>query len=380
MPATQTVRFMRDAHGARIAYAVAGQGPLILCPAWWVSHVERDWEHPGFRRFFGRLADGFRVVRYDRPGTGLSDRDVPPRTQTDEVQLLAMLADALGDVQFSIFALSCGGPIALTYAAEHQDRVRRLCLYGSYARGTDVASPELRDAIVNFVNAHWGLGSDALTAMLFPGASPQEFETFSRNQRDWASATKAAELLRLSCDMTATDALPRVRTESLIIHRREDRTIPLEAGRRLAAELPQARFIMMEGKVHLPWIDGDAIADMVHAFFAGNEAIASASPPTPGCRLEEANRELVVDGRREPLTRLEYAVMLALIRASGRVVTRDEMLATIWNTPFTGSNKVEAVVRSLRKKLGSFAPSIETVTGHGYRFGGWKRKTTKSEE
>jgi DNA-binding response OmpR family regulator len=49
------------------------------------------------------------------------------------------------------------------------------------------------------------------------------------------------------------------------------------------------------------------------------------------------------------------------------------MLAAIWNTPFTGSNKVDAVVRSLRRKLGPFAPSIETVTGHGYRFGGWKR-------
>jgi pimeloyl-ACP methyl ester carboxylesterase len=79
------------------AYAVVGEGPLILCPAWWVSHLERDWEHPGFRQFFARLAEGFRVVRYDRPGTGLSDRDVPPRTQASEVQLLATVADALGD-------------------------------------------------------------------------------------------------------------------------------------------------------------------------------------------------------------------------------------------------------------------------------------------
>jgi pimeloyl-ACP methyl ester carboxylesterase len=369
----QAIRFIRDTSGARIAYAVVGEGPLVLCPAWWVSHVERDWEHPGFRRFFTRLADGFRVVRYDRPGTGLSDRDVPPRTQAAEVLLLAMLADALGDTQFSMFAVSCAGPVALTYAATHQERVRRLCLYGSYVSGADVATPDLRDALANLVKAHWGIGSDALTAMLLPGASPQESETFSRNQRDWSSAPKAAELLRLSCDMSAVDVLPRVCTESLIIHRREDRTIPLEAGRRLAAELPQARFMILDGRVHLPWIDGDAIADTVHSFLAGKEAFAAASSPAPGCRLDEGSRELVLDGRHEPTTRLEYGVMLALIRASGRVVTRDHMLAEIWNTPFTGSNKVEAVVRSLRKKLGPFAPSIETVTGHGYRFAGWKR-------
>jgi len=368
----QAVRFIRDINGARIAYAVVGEGPLVLCPAWWVSHVERDWEHPGFRSFFTRLADGFRVVRYDRPGTGLSDRDVPPRTQAAEVRLLAMLADALGDAQFSMFAVSCAGPVALSYAARHQERVRRLCLYGSYASGSDIATPELRDALANLVKARWGLGSDALTAILLPGASPQESETFSRNQRDWSNAPKAAELLRLSCNMSAMDLLPRVRTESLIIHRRDDRTIPLEAGRRLAAELPQARFMILDGGVHLPWIDGDAIADMVHSFLTGKEATASL--PASGCRLDEGGRELVLDGRHEPTTRLEFGVMRALLRASGRVVTRDEMLAEIWHTPFTGSNKIEAVVRSLRKKLGPFAPSIETVTGHGYRFAGWKRQ------
>lgn len=376
MAVSQTIRFIRDKSGARIAYAVSGEGPLILCPAWWVSHIERDWEHPGFRRFFSRLTDGFRVVRYDRPGTGLSDRDVPPRTQAAEVLLLTTLADALGDNQFSMLAISCAGPVALTYAAAHQDRIRRLCLYGSYASGSDVAPPEVRDALIDLVTAHWGLGSDTLTAMLLPGATAEQFEAFSGNQREWASASKAAELLRLSCDMSAVEVLPHVRSEALILHRRDDRTVALEAGRRLAAGLPQARFVVLDGKVHLPWIDGDEIADMVHSFLAGKE-VSATSPRRAsafGCRLDEGNRELVLEGRRERTTPLEFDLMSALIRAKGRVMTRDEMLAKIWNTPFAGSNKVEAVVRSLRKKLGPFAPSIETVTGHGYRFDGWKRK------
>ena len=373
MSAEQAIRFVRDTSGARIAYATVGEGPLILCPAWWVSHVERDWQHAGFRRFFTRLAGGFRVVRYDRPGTGLSDRDVPPRTQADEVQLLATLADALGDSQFSIFAVSCAGPVALTYAATHQERIRRLCLYGSYAKGADIAAPDLRDALDNLVKAHWGLGSMALTAIFLPGASPQESEDFSRNQRDWANAPQAAQLLRLSCEMDAVDVLSHVRTEALVIHRRKDRAIPLEAGQRLAAELPHARLMTLDGDIHLPWIDGDAIADTVHSFLAGKEVPAATSTSLSGCWLDEANREIVLDDQRRPTTRLEYAVMLTLIHASGRVVTRDEMLAEIWNTPFAGSNKVDAVIGSLRKKLGLFAASIETVTGHGYGFRGWKK-------
>jgi DNA-binding response OmpR family regulator len=190
---------------------------------------------------------------------------------------------------------------------------------------------------------------------------------------------RPAHIARLDASESRTGPLDRharvVPAEALVIHRRRDRAIPLEAGERLAAELPRARLITLDGDIHLPWIDGDAIADTVHSFLAGNETLAAASPPAAGCRLDEANGELVVNGRHEPTTRLEYAVMLALIRASGRVVTRDEMLAEIWNTSFTGSNKVDAVVRSLRKKLDSFAPSIETVTGHGYRFRGWKRRT-----
>ncbi len=372
----QAIRFLRDASGARVAYAVVGEGPLIVCPAWWVSHVERDWEHPGFRRFFTRLAECFRVVRYDRPGTGLSDRDVPPRTQESEIQLLAALANALGNVRFSIFAVSCAGPVALSYAATHPDRIDRLCLYGSFGRGSDVVPPELRDALIDLVTAHWGFGSEALTAIFLPGASAEEFEIFSRNQRDWASGSTAAELLRLACSMDAMHVLPRVRTETLVLHRREDRLIPIEAGRRLAAALPQARFLSLEGKVHPPWIGGDATADIVHSFFAGEEPRASipATLPRPDCRLDEANRELVLEGRREHTTPLEYRVMLMLIRASGRVVAREEMLAEVWRTSVAGSNKIEAIVRSLRRKLGAFAPSIETVTGHGYRFSGWKRR------
>jgi len=218
----------------------------------------------------------------------------------------------------------------------------------------------------------------ALAAIFLPNGSAQEIESFSSNQVDWASGPKAAELLRLACQMSAVDMLARVRAQTLIIHRREDRLIPLEAGRRLAAGLPQARFITLEGRAHPLWVDGVAIVDTVHAFFAGQERVAIATSPirsVSSCRLDEANRELILEGRREPTTPLEYEVMLALIRASSREVTRDEMLAEIWGTSFAGSNKIEAVIRSLRKKLGAFAPSIETVTGHGYRFSGWKRSS-----
>jgi hypothetical protein len=47
-----TIRFIRESTGNNIAYAVHGAGPLVICPPWWISHVEKDWSHPPFRAFF----------------------------------------------------------------------------------------------------------------------------------------------------------------------------------------------------------------------------------------------------------------------------------------------------------------------------------------
>ena len=75
MPGAPQVRFFDDPAGHRVAYASHGSGPPLVFTAWWVSHVENDWEHPGYRAFFEALGRYHQVIRYDRPGAGLSDRD-----------------------------------------------------------------------------------------------------------------------------------------------------------------------------------------------------------------------------------------------------------------------------------------------------------------
>jgi hypothetical protein len=75
-----------------------------------------------------------------------------------------------------------------------------------------------------------------------------------------------------------------------------------------------------------------------------------------------------------PLTKLEFGVMKYLAAHTGRVVTRDELLQNVWEQSFGGSNVVDAVVKSLRKKLGSFGSALETVIGHGYRFTGFSQR------
>ncbi|HEX6025924.1 MAG TPA: hypothetical protein VFZ00_28290, partial [Solirubrobacter sp.] len=72
----QELRFC-SVPGGRVAYATAGSGPPLVIPALWISHVELEWEFPEFRSFVSTLADTHTVIRYDRLGTGLSDRTAP---------------------------------------------------------------------------------------------------------------------------------------------------------------------------------------------------------------------------------------------------------------------------------------------------------------
>jgi hypothetical protein len=89
----------------------------------------------------------------------------------------------------------------------------------------------------------------------------------------------------------------------------------------------------------------------------------------PDGLLDCAARELVLNGRRVGLTRLEFGVMEFLYRRPGEAVPRHSLLANVWEQSYDGGgNVVDVVIRGLRKKLGERASLVETVHGVGYRF------------
>lgn len=384
------VRFFKARSGNSVAYVRQGEGPLVVCPSWWVSNAEKDWGHPSFRRFFARLGEAVTLVRYDRPGVGLSDPWPDGGTLEAEADLLDDLTAELAADRYGLFATSCGGPTAILHAARNPGRVDRICFYGSYAEGPAICPKTVQDAVVSAVEAHWGLGSRAMADIFFPDADRALLDAFARYQRDSAPAAVAAELLRLTYAMDARPFLDRVAAETLVIHRRGDRAIPFDCARVLAAGLAGGRLIALEGRAHPPWVEGDEIAALANAFLRGREVssgpapqVASepaVAPDAEAARLDAGNRCLVIAGRRIGLTPLEFAVMREFARLPNQVVTRDHLLETVWQRAFEGSNRVDAVIRGLRRKLGAYAPSIETVIGHGYRFVGWTRERRAKAE
>jgi pimeloyl-ACP methyl ester carboxylesterase/DNA-binding CsgD family transcriptional regulator len=290
----QTIRFC-ELDGSRIAYASVGEGPLLLFGGRWVSHLEEEWEDPRLRTFVEELARTHRVVRYDRLGAGLSDRTpaTPPKVEADARQLAAVL-DACGEPRATIFACSCAGTAAARFATDAPERVERIVFFGAYAARDDIPAATRR-SIVDLVRVNWQLAAQMLAGLLEPHASGDEIAALSRYLRHSADPGAAAAFLELDLTADARPFLPRVTAPALVLHRRDDRTVPLGRGREVASLLPNARFATVAGGAHLPWV-GDR-RDVLRALagFLGSDP-ATAGDDTPLSRREVEVLRLVAAG------------------------------------------------------------------------------------
>jgi pimeloyl-ACP methyl ester carboxylesterase/DNA-binding CsgD family transcriptional regulator len=241
--------------GQRVAYATVGDGPLLVMPSWWVSHIVEDWRDAGFREFIETLARRYRVVRYDRLGTGLSDRERRADTLTldHEVALLETVVDVFSPRALSLFGISCGAPTSAVFTVRHPELVDRVVMFGAYANGRALGPAEAVAAITELVRSSWGLGSRILVDIFTPDAPPERRRALAAYQRAAATPETAAELMRLVYEYDARDALSAMRVPTLVVHRDHDRAIPVRAGREVAGLLPGAQLVTIPGDAHLPW-------------------------------------------------------------------------------------------------------------------------------
>jgi pimeloyl-ACP methyl ester carboxylesterase/DNA-binding CsgD family transcriptional regulator len=270
MRTSSEIRFF-SVGARRVAYEMRGSGAPLVAPAWWVSHLELDWQSERFRRFWEALADGHTLIRYDRIGVGMSDRAIRDSDLTldGDVATLRALLDHLDLERVSLLGGSSGGCAASAFAAAFPERVERLVLYGANPDGAAITSPDVADAIVAAVRAHWGIGSRLLSDLFLGDAEPAEREWFARFQRAAASAETAAALLRLVYRLDVRAHLPLVRAPALVVHRRDDRAVPYALGRRVAAAIPGATFVPLPGSAHFPWHgDADSVVRVIRQALA----------------------------------------------------------------------------------------------------------------
>jgi pimeloyl-ACP methyl ester carboxylesterase/DNA-binding CsgD family transcriptional regulator len=228
-------------------------------PSTWLTHLERDRRSPVWRHWLEELGRSHTVVRFDERGCGLSDHDVDDLSPAAWLADLEAVVDAVGLERFDLLGISQAGPTAIEYAVDHPDRVRRLVLYGTYLRGRLRRSEDERreaDMLVALAGVGWGRAASptfrrAFAAMFLPDGSPEQLDWFVDLQRASCSPETAARIRRARGAVDVADLAPRVSVPTLVIHARDDAVVPFEEGRLVAASIPGARFVPIEGRNHI---------------------------------------------------------------------------------------------------------------------------------
>jgi pimeloyl-ACP methyl ester carboxylesterase/DNA-binding CsgD family transcriptional regulator len=260
----QRIHHLLVSGGTKVSYAVAGSGPALVYLPGWVSHLELGWALRAERRFYEALADGRTLVRYDRPGCGLSGPAPSADLVTVEMEVLSAVIQAIGVEQVDLLGTSLSAPLAVKWAAAHPENVTRLVLYGGWVRGDRIAAPKIREHVLGLVEQHWGLGSEVLTEIFAPDADAAFRAAFSAHQRASASADTARRTLAAGYALDVTGDLPLVDAPTAVIHRQDDRAVPLAEGRRLATGIPGATMTVLPGRAHIPFVgDIDALVDAI---------------------------------------------------------------------------------------------------------------------
>jgi DNA-binding SARP family transcriptional activator/pimeloyl-ACP methyl ester carboxylesterase len=256
----QQIHFCTAADGVRIAYAVAGEGPVLVKAANWLSHLEFDWDSPVWRHWLAGLTRHHTLVRYDERGCGLSDWDVEDFSVDAMVGDLESVIDDLGLERFPLLGVSQGGPVAIAYAVRHPEKVSHLILYGTYARGRfnrDYSPEEAKtgQTLLSLIELGWGQDNPAFrqffTTLFMPEAKAEQMNWFNDLQRVSTSPEVAVRLERAFFGIDVSQLVPKVSVPTLVLHGRDDGIVAFEEGRQLAARIPGARFVALDSKNHI---------------------------------------------------------------------------------------------------------------------------------
>jgi pimeloyl-ACP methyl ester carboxylesterase/DNA-binding CsgD family transcriptional regulator len=259
VPVKHETRFCTSFDGVGLAYAIEGDGPPLVKASNWMTHLDYERQSPVWRHWVRELSRGHTLIRYDERGCGLSDRQFDGAPTLDTyVGDLSAVVNAAGLERFALLGLSGGGPTAIAYAARHPERVSRLVLYGTWARGRylrDEGETERSQLLTELIRLGWGGTVPAFrqvfSSIYIPSAGEEQKRWYDELQQASSSGEMAARLWQSRNSTDIRETARRITQPALVVHARDDGAVPYEEGRRLASLLPDARFVTLESDNHI---------------------------------------------------------------------------------------------------------------------------------
>lgn len=327
--------------GVNIAYQVVGEGPLdLVFVMGWVSHLEYFWQDPSFARFLLRLASFSRLILFDKRGTGLSDRVPLNELPTLEQRMTDVQAvmNAVGSERAALLGVSEGGPMCGLFAATYPERTTALVMIGTYAKRIQSedypwAPTEKEHArLLEEVRKNWGGPVGIKERAPSVADDPQFRDWWATYLRMGASPSAALALTQMNAEIDLRHVLPSIHVPTLVLHRSDDPCLPVGGGRYVASRIPGAKFVELEGKDHLPFVDDqDAILDRIEEFLTGArpERQIDRVLTTLLCLLFEADSPTSIERQQNiELFRTYARRELALFKGKQMAMSEATLLAT----------------------------------------------------
>jgi len=257
-----------------IAYQVTGDGPfdLVFVPGY-VTHIELAWSLPSFGSFIEDLSKFSRLIRFDKRGTGMSDRVSGAPTLETRMDDVRAVMDAVGSQRAAFYGLSEGAAMSILFAATYPERTAALVLRSGFPRrmwapdypwGRTQAQydAEVEQDLRIFGPRHLGLEAVRTLGMF----DDEEAEAFLDYLRFASSPGSLEALHRMNKDIDVRHVLPAVRVPTLIMRGSEDTILSPEVADYMASSLAAADVIEIANAGHLSLKQGDQIQDEIGRF------------------------------------------------------------------------------------------------------------------
>jgi len=262
-----------------IAYQVLGNGPidLVLIPGF-VSHLEFHWEEPMLSHLFRRLASFSRLIRFDKRGTGLSDR-VNSGTIEDRMDDVIAVMDAVGSERAALIGVSEGGPLSISFSATHPKRTRALVLWNTFSKyqyAPDYPhgfTPDIVDMLPRLIKTQWGKGA-VVSCFAAPAAEDKRFvEWWGECERLSMSPGGALLCFKWFVDIDVRKMLPVINVPTLVMHSAVDSLVPPGHSRYMAEHIKSVKYVEVPGEDHFSLASWDMIVDEIEEFLTGNRPV-----------------------------------------------------------------------------------------------------------
>ncbi len=273
------IQYAKTKDGVSIAFYTLGEGmPIVEMVT--VTSIQHDWKMSEAWPWFEREAEKRKLVRFDSRGTGLSDRDTGDYSLDAQMLDLEAVVKHL-DLGRLALAGSWGfGPLAISYAAQHPERVSHLILMNSFARASDLMGTPQAQGLLALLDKDWELYTETLAHVVVGWSAGEPAQRYAALLRESLTPEYVRASIAALADVDVTDLLPRVRCPTLVLYRRQMQVFGSEVAQGLSSRIPDARLVLMEGSLVASTGEMEALQTTIDEFLGeGEEAEAKAELP-----------------------------------------------------------------------------------------------------